>query len=78
MAKKLVSGPILTPLAKIWARKNFFVDFISTRCYTLLQAIIVCNIKENSRTKLEKMAKTIAFGLISAPSPQIWAPKIFW
>ena len=30
--KNLVSGPILDPLAQIWALKIFFVDFISTRC----------------------------------------------
>ena len=25
----------------------FFVGFISARCYTLLQAVTVCNFKEN-------------------------------
>ena len=25
----------------------FFVDFSSTRCYALLQAMIICNFKEN-------------------------------
>ena len=33
-------GPNLVP-------KNLFVGFTSTRCYALLQAIIVCNFKEN-------------------------------
>ena len=47
MAKTLVLGLILTPLAQIWAQKSFLVDFTSARCYTLLQAIIVCNFKEN-------------------------------
>ena len=27
--------------------QNFFVSFISTRCYALLQAIIECNYKKN-------------------------------
>ena len=34
-------------LAHIWSPKILFVDFTSARCYTLLQAIIVCNFKEN-------------------------------
>ena len=41
--KKLILGPILAHLAQIWAPQNFFVGFIYTRCYTLLQAIIVGN-----------------------------------
>ena len=47
MAKKLISGLIL---ARFWPNlvpKDFFVGFISTRCYTLLEAITVCNFKEN-------------------------------
>ena len=27
--------------------KKFFVGFTSTKCYALLQAIVVCNFKEN-------------------------------
>ena len=42
--KNLVSGPML---AHIWVPKIVFVDFTSTRCYKLLQAIIVRNFKEN-------------------------------
>ena len=42
--KNLVSGPILAPLAQIWAPKTFFT---STRRKTLLLAITVCNFKEN-------------------------------
>ena len=34
-------GPNLVPIF------FFFFDFISTRCYTLLEAIIVCIFKEN-------------------------------
>ena len=33
-------GPYLVP-------KIFFAGFTSSKCYTLLQAIIVCNFKEN-------------------------------
>ena len=32
---------------QIWAPIFFFVNFTSTRCYTLLQAINVCHFKEN-------------------------------
>ena len=32
MAKKLILGPILAHLAQIFALKNFFMGFISTRC----------------------------------------------
>ena len=49
--KKPSSRSILAPLAQIWTPKNFIwiflVGFTSTRCYTLLQAIIVCNFKNN-------------------------------
>ena len=34
-------------LAHIWSQKILFVGFTSARCYTLLQAIIACNFKEN-------------------------------
>ena len=47
MAKILVFGPILAPLAKIWIPKTFFMDFTYIRCYALLQDIIVCNLKKN-------------------------------
>ena len=30
--KNLVWGPILAPLAQIWAQKNFFKNFTCTRC----------------------------------------------
>ena len=38
---------ILTRFAPNLVPKIFFVGFTSTRSYTLLQAIIVCNFKEN-------------------------------
>ena len=58
-------------LAQICFSKFFFMGFTSTRCYTLLQAIIVCNFKENKWTKPEKMAKN----LVSGPFWPIW-PKL--
>ena len=48
MAKKTNFGP---DFGRFWPTfdppKFFFVGFDFTRCYTLLQAIIVCNFKEN-------------------------------
>ena len=51
-------GPFL---AEIWSPKFFFVGFISTWCYTLLQAIIVCNLKENLMNQTLKIAKKPSF-----------------
>ena len=34
-------------LSQSWSPKFFFMGFTSTRCYTLLQAITVCNFKDN-------------------------------
>ena len=64
--------------AQIWSPKILFVGFTSSRCYTLLQAIIVCNFKDN--TKLTKTAKNppsfcldfCPFGLNLGP------PNFFW
>ena len=50
-------GPHLGP-------QILFMDFTSTACYTSLEAIIVCNFKENKRPKLEKMEKK---KLVSGP-----------
>ena len=55
----------------------FFVGFTSTTLYALLQAITVCNFKENLRTKLEKIAKNLVSKPILAPLAQIWAPENF-
>ena len=49
----------------------FFGVFSSTRCYTLSQAEILCNIKENWWCKFEKMEKI----LISDP---IWRLQFFF
>ena len=47
--KKLILEPILDHLAQICPppQKIFFEGFTFSRYYTLLQAIIVCNFKEN-------------------------------
>ena len=52
--------------------QNCFVRFTSTRRYTLLQAIIVCNLKENWWAKLEKMAKNLVSCPILAPLAQFF------
>ena len=52
--KKLSFGPNFGPNL---VPKIFFVGFTSTTYYTLLQAIIPCNSKENQWTKLEKIVK---------------------
>ena len=56
---------------------QIFVGFTTTRCYTLLQAIIVYNSKENERTKLEKMAKKLISDAIMGHLAQIYAPNTF-
>ena len=45
--KKLILGLILACSCPNLVTKNIFEGFTSTRCYALLQAIIVCNFKEN-------------------------------
>ena len=47
MAGNLVSDPILAYFGPNWCPKTFVVGFTSIRCYTLLQAVIVRNYKEN-------------------------------
>ena len=46
MAKNLISGLILARFSLNVVPKKTFVDFISTRCYTLSQANIEFNFKE--------------------------------
>ena len=64
MTENLVWDLILNRFGPNLVPKIFFVDFTSTRCYTLSKAIIVCNSNENYGTKLEKMAKKLILGLI--------------
>ena len=47
MVKNLVLGPILARFAPNLVPEIFFEGFTSARCYTLLQAIIISNFKEN-------------------------------
>ena len=64
--KKLISGPILSCLAQIWASLIFFVSFTSTRCYTLLQAIIVAISRKTNNQNSRKWQKNLSgrkFGL---------------
>ena len=63
-------GPNLTP-------QNFFVSFISTRCQTLLQGIILCNFQKNEQTKLQKMVKNLILDPIVARLSNIYAPNHF-
>ena len=58
--------------------KIFFSDLTSTRYQKLLQVIIVCNLKENWWTKLEKMAKNPVWGSILAYLAQIWVTIPFF
>ena len=74
MTENLVWDLILTHFGPNLVPKIFFVDFTSTRCYTLSKAIIVCNSNENYGTKLEKMAKKTSFG----PDFDPIGPKMFF
>ena len=74
MAESLVSGPILAPLAQIWTSKFIFVNVISTRCWTLLQAIIVFQGKLMNQTWENN--KKPCFGPIVAHLAQIGTTKI--
>ena len=56
----------------------FLVDFTSTGCYTLLQAIIVSNFKENKCAKLEKMAKNLVPGRFWHLWPKFGPQKILY
>ena len=55
----------------------FFVTFTSTSSYKLFQAMILCNLKENKWTKLEKTAKNFISGVSLVRLIQIWIPKFF-
>ena len=53
------------------------MGFVSTRCYSWLQAIVVCNFKEKQRADLEKMIKKLVSGPISAPGPNLGLKEFF-
>ena len=55
----------------------FFGGFTSISNYALFQAIILCNLKENQCTKLEKIAKNLILDPILACLTQIWSFQIF-
>ena len=46
MAKKLISDPISARLTRIWANQIFFMSFISDSSKTLLEPIVLRNLKE--------------------------------
>ena len=73
MIKNLVSEPILIQIFPALPKK-IFLSFVPAKCYSLLQAVTVCNFKENYRTKLEKMAKKLVLGPILDPLAQICNP----
>ena len=76
--KKLILELILTCLPQLLTSNRFFVGFTSTRCYMLLQAIILCNFKENTWTKLEEMTKKSSFRPNFGPFwPKFGPPKFF-
>ena len=57
----------------------FFWSFASAKCYALLQAVIVCNFKENCKTKIEKMAKKkTSFGTDFGSFGSNLGPQIFF
>ena len=72
--KKPNSGP---DFGQSGPKTFFIVGFTSTRCYTLLQAIIVFSLKENVEPKLKKMTKTLILGLIRPVRPK-FKPSFFY
>ena len=61
----------------MWAPKFFFEGFIS-RCYTLSQAIILCNLKENVWSKLNKMVKNLILAWFRPIGPDLRLPIFFF
>ena len=64
MIKKLILGLILACFSPDLIPKFFFKGLTSTWCYTFLQAIIVCNLKESQWSQSEKMIKNLVSGPI--------------
>ena len=55
--KNQILGLTFGHLAHMWASKLFWMSFIPIISKTLLQATILCNLKKNLWTKLEKVTK---------------------
>ena len=72
--KKLCCGFYLYQQTQFCASNFFFVSFTSTS-QTLFQTIILCSLKENQRTKLEKKAKNLIPGPMLV---QIGGPIFFF
>ena len=77
MAKNPYFGPDFGRFWPQFCPKNFFVGFTSTRYQILLPAIIVCNFKENLRSKLEKMTKTQFWDQFWSIWPKFQPPNFF-
>ena len=69
--KKTNFGPNFDLFGPNWTPKLFSVGFTSTKCYTLLRAIFVCNFKDN-------MAKNFIFGPDSGPLDPNSSHKFFF
>ena len=79
MAKNLMLGSVLAQIAlPLPKQKKRSGNFTSTMCYTLEQAMIACNFKENEWNKLEKIAKNLFYGPILAPLAERWALIFFY
>ena len=57
MMKNQILGLTFGHLAHMWPSKLFWMSFIPIISKTLLQATILCNLKKNLWTKLEKVTK---------------------
>ena len=69
--KNLILGTILAHLTQIWAL--FFLRVLPNE--TLFEAIILCNLKENWWTKLEKKAKNLILDPVLVCLTQICTPS---
>ena len=76
--KKPNFGSNFDPFLPNLRPKFFFIDFTSTRCLTLSQAIIVCNFKENIWSKFKQMAKTSFWAWFRPIEPNFGLPNFFF
>ena len=63
------------PIWRKFGPSVFFTGFTSTNNETLFEAIILCNLKENWWTKLEKKAKNLILDPILVCLTQIYTPS---
>ena len=78
MVKNLVSGPILTLLAQIWAPKLFFswiLTLLDVRyCWKLSMYVVSRNTNE---ANFKKLQKNLVLGPILGHLAEIWATRFF-